>query len=179
MNWALASDQLSQLHLAPSSFVGSTNTFEQVLCAQHQTRQHVLDKITVAFPFPDLVLVRVKHESNTLPQNKVSDQKAWSSLITVFLSGFIYFMWLVERSSWLNLWNRLRIWALLTTSTVTTMVASSLIGITATSHDFSCCHSFILSLYSQHCSWSYPFKTSQIMSSLCPEVLNASLIHSK
>ena len=145
---------------------------------------HMLSRFVIRFlprnkqPF-NFIAVAIVHSDFGAPQNKVSDQKAWSSLITVFLSGFIYFMWLVERSSWLNLWSRLRIWALLTTSTVTTMVASSLIGITATSHDFSCCHSFILSLYSQHCSWSYPFKTSQIMSSLCPEVLNASLIHSK
>ena len=35
----------------------------------------MLDKITVAFSFPDLLLVRVKHESNNLPENKVSDFK--------------------------------------------------------------------------------------------------------
>lgn len=35
----------------------------------------MLDKITVAFSFPDLLLVWVKHESNNLPENKVSDFK--------------------------------------------------------------------------------------------------------
>ena len=137
---------------------------------------HFLSRSKQSFNF---IAAAIVHSDFGAQEKKVSDQKAWSSLITVLLSGFIYFMWLVERSSWLNLWNRLRIWALLTTSTVTTMVASSLTGTTATSHDFSWCHSFILSLYSQHCSWSDHFKTSQIMSSLWPGVPNASLIHSK
>ena len=145
---------------------------------------HMLSKFAIPF-LPrskqsfNFIAAAIVHSDFGAQEKKVSNQKAWSSLITVFLSGFIYFMWLVERSSWLNLWNRLRIWALLTNSTVTTMVASSLTGTTATSHDFSCCHSFILSLYSQHCSCSYHFKTSQIMSSLWPGVPNASLIHSK
>ena len=115
----------------------------------------------------NFIAAAIVHSDFRAQENKGSDQKAWSSLITVFLSGFIYFMWLVERSSWLNLQNRFRIWALLPTSTVTAVVASSLIGTTAASHAFSSCHSFILSLHSQRCSWSDPFKTSQIMSSLC------------
>ena len=84
----------------------------------------------------NFIAAAIVHSDFRAQENKVSDQKAWSSLITVFLSGFIYFMWLVERSSWLNLQNRFKIWALLPASTVTAMAASSLIGTTATSRAF-------------------------------------------